>query len=48
MKEGCGSEFDRVRECLIDDEVGWGVCERVGAGVAAHAPEGRGSLQSLG
>lgn len=35
-----------MRECPVDDEVGWGVCERVGAGtgagVAAHAPGGRG------
>ena len=46
VKDGWGSEFDRARECLVNDEVGWGVCERVGAGtgagVAAHAPGGRG------
>jgi hypothetical protein len=45
VTEDWGSEFDRARECLVDineDEVGWGVCERAGAGVAAHAPGGRG------
>lgn len=43
--EDWGSEFDRARDSLVDaneDEVGWGVCERGGAGVAAHAPGGRG------
>jgi hypothetical protein len=47
ITEDWGSEFDRARECLVDaneDEVGCGVCERAGAGVAAHAPGGRGVL----
>lgn len=40
-----------MRECLIEDVVGWGVCERAGAGtgagVAAHAPGGRGVFAAV-
>lgn len=36
-----------MRECLIEDVVGWGVCERAGAGVAAHAPGTQGVFATV-
>jgi hypothetical protein len=43
--------IDRARDNLAganEDELGWGVCDRAGAGVAAHAPGTRGVFVTLG